>query len=134
MRPNQVAATQAKPIRIRIIVWAAILAIVTPAGLAKALAAPLLPPQQQVDIQQQGGLLHAYIYKPEGAGPFPLVIAAHDCGGLQGRASQVRSHYRDWAEHLIKAGYAVMLPDSYGSRDLGPQCRVKDSQVRAAVG
>lgn len=126
----QISASRALPTRMRRLATGC--ASVLLANLAPALAAPSLPPPQQVDIQQQGVLLHATIYKPEGAGPFPLVIAAHDCGGLQGRASQVRSHYRDWAEQLIKAGYAVMLPDSYGSRDLGPQCRVKDSHVRAA--
>ena len=134
MHPVKVSVTQAKPNLnpTRLIGLALLFAAMTPVNLAPALAAPLLPAQQQVDIQQQGGLLHATIYKPEGAGPFPLVIAAHDCGGLQGRTAQVRSQYRDWAEQLIKAGYAVMLPDSYGSRDLGPQCRVKNSQVRAA--
>ena len=28
--------------------------------------------------------LHAQLYKPEGAGPFPMVIALHGCGGLGG--------------------------------------------------
>jgi dienelactone hydrolase len=32
---------------------------------------------------------------------------------------------------LLKAGYAVLLPDSYGSRELGPQCRVKERRVLA---
>lgn len=86
----------------------------------------------QVDIPHQGDLLHAYVFKPDGPGPFPVVIAAHDCGGLQGRAAQVRSRYRDWSDYLTKAGYVVVLPDSYGSRDLGPQCRVKASPVRAS--
>lgn len=97
-------------------------------GAAPAAAAPA----QQVDIPHQGSPLHAHVYKPDGPGPFPVVIAAHDCGGLQGRSAQVRSRYRDWADYLTKAGYAVILPDSYGSRDLGPQCRVKASPVRAS--
>jgi len=32
---------------------------------------------------------------------------------------------------LVKAGKAVLLPDSYGSRELGPQCRVKERSVLA---
>lgn len=103
------------------------------ASLALAMSpAPAAPSEQQVDIRHQGGLLHAVVAKPDGAGPFPVVIAAHDCGGLQGRAAQVRSRYRDWTDYLVKAGYAVVLPDSYGSRDLGPQCRMKASPVRAS--
>lgn len=95
-------------------------------------AGPAVAAPAQVDIPHQGDLLHAYVYKPDGPGPFPVVIAAHDCGGLQGRAAQVRSRYRDWTDYLTKTGYAVILPDSYGSRDLGPQCRVKVSPVRAS--
>src|SRR5204863_17089 len=37
----------------------------------------------------------------------------------------------DWAEQLLKAGTAVLLPDSYGSRELGPQCHVGEHKVHA---
>lgn len=111
------------------------LALFHPAFFAGCLAvaeAAVAAPAQQVDIPHEGSPLHAHVYKPDGPGPFPVVIAAHDCGGLQGRSAQVRSRYRDWTDYLTKAGYAVVLPDSYGSRDLGPQCRVKASPVRAS--
>ena len=77
------------------------------------------------------GILHAQLYKPDGDGPFPTVIALHGCGGLGGHSEPVLPRYRDWAEQLLKAGNAVLLPDSYGSRELGPQCRVKE-RTRAA--
>ena len=75
--------------------------------------------------------MHAQLYKPDGNGPFPVVIALHGCGGLTGRSEPVLPRYRDWAEQLLKAGDAVLLPDSYGSRELGPQCRVKEHHVLA---
>jgi dienelactone hydrolase len=50
---------------------------------------------------------------------------------LGGHAEAVMPRYRDWAEQLLKAGYAVLLPDSYGSRELGPQCRVRERLVLA---
>jgi dienelactone hydrolase len=93
-------------------------------------AAPLAAPHP-VDIPSSNGILHAQLYKPDGDGPFPTVIALHGCGGLAGHSEQVAPRYRDWAEQLLKAGNAVLLPDSYGSRELGPQCRVKERQVRA---
>jgi len=93
-------------------------------------AAPL-PAPHQVDIPVENGILHAQLYKPEGNGPFPVVIALHGCGGLAGHSEQVAPRYRDWAEHLLNGGHAVLLPDSYGSRELGPQCRVKEHHVRA---
>jgi dienelactone hydrolase len=95
-----------------------------------AKAAPL-PPPQQVDIPLGSATLHAQLYKPDGAGPFPTVIALHGCGGLGGRTEPIQSRYRDWAEQLLKGGNAVLLPDSYGSRELGPQCRVKERLVLA---
>ncbi|MDR3488946.1 MAG: dienelactone hydrolase family protein [Bradyrhizobium sp.] len=93
-------------------------------------AAPL-PAAHQVDIPLGNGVLHAQLYKPAGDGPFPTVIALHGCGGLGGNSEPVQPRYRDWAELLLKAGDAVLLPDSYGSRELGPQCRVKQRPVRA---
>jgi dienelactone hydrolase len=93
-------------------------------------AAPL-PSPTQVDIPAGGGTLHAQLYKPDGDGPFPVVIALHGCGGLGNQPEPVQRRYRDWAEQLLNAGQAVLLPDSYGSRELGPQCRVKERRVFA---
>jgi dienelactone hydrolase len=92
-------------------------------------AQPAVP--QQVDIPSSGGVLHAQLFKPDGTGPFPTVIALHGCGGLNGQSDRIQPRYLDWAEQLLKAGNAVLLPDSYGSRELGPQCRVKERRVLA---
>jgi dienelactone hydrolase len=93
-------------------------------------AAPLTSPVQ-VEIPVSSGTLHAQLYKPDGDGPFPVVIALHGCGGLGGHSAPVQRRYRDWAEPLLKGGTAVLLPDSFGSRDLGPQCRVRERRILA---
>jgi len=93
-------------------------------------AAPL-PSPRQIDIPSGSGTLHAQLYKPDGDGPFPVVIAVHGCGGLAGHSEPVQPRYRDWAEQLLNGGTAVLLPDSYGSRELGPQCRVKERSILA---
>jgi dienelactone hydrolase len=93
-------------------------------------AAPLAAPRE-VDIPAAKETLRAQLYKPEGDGPFPVVIGLHGCGGLAGRSEPVQPRYRDWAEQLLREGKAVLLPDSYGSRKLGPQCRVKERHVLA---
>src|SRR5262249_57686339 len=90
-----------------------------------------LPSPQQVDIPDRERVLHAELYKPDGDGPFPTVIALHSCGGLGGHGEVVLSRYRDWVELLLKTGHAVVLPDSYSSRELGPQCRIKERRVLA---
>ncbi|MBR0829070.1 dienelactone hydrolase family protein [Bradyrhizobium manausense] len=92
-------------------------------------ASPAAP--QAVEIIAGSTTLHAQLYKPAGDGPFPTVIALHACGGLGGRSETVLPRYRDWTEELLKAGNAVLWPDSYGSREFGPQCRVKEVRVKA---
>ncbi len=94
-----------------------------------ALAAPVVP--REVEIPEGGMTLRAQLFKPDGDGPFPTVIALHSCGGLAGRSEAVLPRYRDWAEQFLKDGKAVLLPDSFGSRGLGPQCRANERKVRA---
>jgi dienelactone hydrolase len=99
------------------------------APVAAEAVSPSVP--HQVDIPSGAGVLHAQLYKPDGAGPFPTVIALHGCGGLGGHSEPILPRYSEWAEQLLKKGNAVLLPDSYGSRELGPQCRVKERHVLA---
>src|SRR5437588_11616183 len=107
------------------------IAFLTLLTLAFAADAAPTPSPRQIDIPLSSGTLHAQLYKPDGDGPFPVVVALHGCGGLAGHSEPVQPRYRDWAEHLVKAGSAVLLPDSYGSRELGPQCRVREHRVSA---
>src|SRR6267378_3428129 len=100
-------------------------------GVACPADAAPLPAPVQVEIPSGTAILHAQLYKPDGDGPFPVVIALHGCGGLAGHSEPVQSRYRDWAEQLLKAGHAVLLPDSYGSRELGAQCHAKEHRVLA---
>lgn len=109
---------------------AAMIVLVLIAAASAAAAAPL-PAPKQVEIPAGNATLRAQLYMPAGDGPFPTVIALHGCGGLAGRSEPVLPRYRDWAEQLLKQGKAVLLPDSYGSRELGPQCRVKERRISA---
>src|SRR4051794_29626058 len=104
---------------------------VTCATLTRVADAAPLPAPRQVEISAPNLNLHAQLYRPNGDGPFATVIALHGCGGLGGHSEAVAPRYRDWAEQLLRAGYAVLLPDSYGSRELGPQCRVRERRVLA---
>jgi dienelactone hydrolase len=108
-----------------VIVLLSCLAVACPAA-----AAPVVAPHE-VEISEGSMTLRAQLYKPVGEGPFPTVIALHGCGGLAGRTEPVLPRYRDWAEKFLTDGRAVLLPDSFGSRGLGPQCRVKERKVSA---
>ena len=82
-----------------------------------------------VEFAQGDATLKAVLFRPEGAGPFPAVVALHACGGLNDRADTLGPRYRDWAQHLTKAGFLVLFPDSYSSRGLGPQCAVRSNHL-----
>lgn len=100
----------------------------------------------QVDIPDGDVTLHATLYRPDGTGPFPAVVALHDCDGLAQRpageppaANQAGSQasagaqaYAEWAKLLVGAGFVVIFPDSFGSRGIGPQCREQNRKVRAS--
>ena len=92
---------------------------------ARAAAAP-----ERVEIPEGQRTLKAVLYRPEGPGPFPAIVAMHGCAGLNISGEEIDRRYRDWAERLVKAGFAVLFPDSYGSRGLGSLCRVRVRSVR----
>jgi dienelactone hydrolase len=121
IRPPSAPASLMRPLT-------TIIALLICATLSLARAEPLVAPNA-VDIPSGSNILRAQLYKPDGKGPFPTVIALHGCGGLAGRSEPVLARYREWAEDLVKDGKAVLLPDSYGSRGLGPQCRVNERRI-----
>ena len=102
--------------------------ILAAAGAAAPPAAIVPAP---VDIPLDKGVLKSMLYRPAGAGPFRAVVALHGCAGLVTRAGAISLRYRDWAEHLVAAGFVVLFPDSLGSRGLGSQCTVRRRTVRS---
>src|ERR1700682_6247266 len=58
---------------------------------------------------------------PKGKGPFPVVILLHPCGGLDAVVlTTLQAHSRE----LLSSGFATLILDSYGSRNLtgGKMC------------
>ena len=112
-------------------------ALLTAAAITQALqtwAGPALAAgnPESVEIpQKDGGRLKAVLFRPDGEGPFPAVIGLHNCTGLINAAGAIGSRYRDWGQRLSKGGYAVLLPDSNGSRGLGSQCSSAARAIRA---
>ena len=62
-------------------------------------------------------------YAIPGAPTGPGVVALHGCGG------PFPSRDRQWLVTLTEAGSPVLLPDSFGSRGLGSQCREHRREV-----
>jgi len=106
-------------------------ALLLTVGLAAAvLTGPVAKPaaaagSEAVEIAAGSLTLKAQLFKPDGAGPFPAVVALHSCEGLLGSSNAVALRYRDWGERLTKAGFVAIFPDSYGSRGHGSDCRAR---------
>jgi dienelactone hydrolase len=92
--------------------------------LAAALCGPAAAAPEPVEIGSEGVKLKGFVYRPPGDGPFPAVVALHNCEGLGSREVPVASRYSDWGERLAAAGFVVLFPDSFGSRGIGAQCSV----------
>jgi dienelactone hydrolase len=105
---------------------------VAPAVLAWTADAAAAASPESIGIPQDGGPpLKALLYRPDGQGPFPAVVALHNCTGLVNRAGLLGSRYRDWGERLARSGFVVLLPDSNASRGLGNQCNARSALIRA---
>jgi carboxymethylenebutenolidase len=62
--------------------------------------------QEQVTLQATDGACKAYLFTPEGSGPWPGVIFYMDAFGL-------RPGMIEMATHLASQGYVVLLPDLF---------------------
>lgn len=80
-----------------------------------------------VEIHNGDFTLKALLFKPDGPGPFPAVVGLHGCEGLINSSGNLSTLYRDWTDRLNKAGFALLFPDSYGSRHMGNQCRTRST-------
>lgn len=87
---------------------------------------------EPVEIANGGVTLKAVLFRPSGSGPFPAVVALHACDGLGDAATPIEPRYVEWGERLAAAGYVTLFPDSFASRGLGAQCKVRDRPVRAS--
>ncbi|MEO9188435.1 MAG: prolyl oligopeptidase family serine peptidase [Acetobacteraceae bacterium] len=75
-------------------------------------------PTEHVRIPEPNGtVLDAALVRPAGPVRGAAVVALHGCGG------PFPTRDGSWAVALAGAGHIVLLPDSFGSRGLGSQCK-----------
>jgi dipeptidyl aminopeptidase/acylaminoacyl peptidase len=83
-----------------------------------------LPPSLQARKMVVGELVHiptfdaqkvpAFVYKPEGAGPFPAIIDVHG-----GPTAQSRREFAGIRQYFVSKGYVVLVPNVRGSTGYG---------------
>ena len=76
--------------------------------------------EQELDIKTAGGAMNTFITRPDGEGPYPLVVFLMDAPGK-------REELHDMARRIATVGYYVVLPNLYyrSARDfvMGPDKR-----------
>ena len=72
------------------------------------------------------------LLRPEGAGPFPAVALAHQCGGLifnKANPNAVNWSMLGWAKTFVKNGYVTLLVDYMDPRGAKSLCNGPDGGV-----
>jgi dienelactone hydrolase len=85
----------------------AILLLLLPVGGAAAQSVRF--PSVAVGNVAAGPEITGWLYRPSGAGPFPAIVLAHTCAGVNEQTEM-------WAKRLVSWGYVVVAPDSFGPR------------------
>ena len=100
-------------------------------GTAAAMTTPTAAPMP-VRVTIPGGTdnttLDGWWMKPDGAGPFPAVVALHGCGGLTGHDGGLDARSKSEGTLLALHGIAVLFPDSYGMRGIRTTCLGNDAR------
>ena len=71
-----------------------------------------------------------YLYKPAGSGPFAAVVGMHGCGGVLNEKGEIDLLYGLWGEILSRAGYVVLLVDSFRPRGQSNLCLMQPISIR----
>ena len=93
-------------------------------GLSACTAAAT--PPGMVAMPAPGITLQAAYAQPTAPAVAPAIVALHGCGG------PFASRDGQWRDLFVGAGHPVLLPDSFGSRGLGSQCKNPNRDVSPA--
>jgi dienelactone hydrolase len=94
------------------------------------------PPANAETVEVPAGplVLTADLAMPAGAGPHPVVLALHGCGGMHAPSGQrLNARHRDWNVRLLAAGFAVLTLDSFAARGQTEVCTLKDNEITPKV-
>lgn len=103
-----------------------VLLALLPAGTA--VAETVRFPSVAVGSSAAGPDTGGWLYRPRGAGPFPAIVLAHSCAGIN-------PHTELWGKLLSGWGYMTIAPDSFGPRGEKSVCtngRLVSANMRVA--
>ncbi len=96
---------------------------------------PLSPMAARIAVQrgmaarpEPGDRIGGVLYRPEGAGQYPAVVALHGCTGRLDPVSE-----QDITQHFTERGYVVLWVDSFGARGIQQECSYVPHPVDLAL-
>lgn len=101
------------------------------AGNNLPIQAPAVPQEKVTFPSEDQGkdgtptILEGYVFRPDGPGPFPAIVALHGCGGLF-TSGRMNARFADWGKRLAALGYLVLFPDSFSPRGIREVCTRRD--------
>ena len=98
--------------RLRPLVSAFVLVLLAAAIPARAQTPPATLPYETLFYTHDGLRLEAYLYRPSGAGPFPLIVYNHGSAPPGEEAVEWPAPFI--ARTFVPAGYAVLVPERRG--------------------
>jgi len=73
------------------------------------------------------------IFRPQGEGPFPALVLAHQCGGLNNPSTGWQNFSMlEWAKKAVDRGYVVLLIDQLTQRGVPTRCKGKSGGLNFA--
>ncbi len=100
------------------------LAVIAWCGAAAAQEIVHFPSLEDNGPGQPSTTLDGYLWRLPGDGRHPAIVGLHGCSGMFGRSGLPTPLYRAWAAELNRAGYHVLLVDSFGPRRHGEMCSI----------
>lgn len=108
-------------------------AIVLALQLTSAVSAVAAVPEDVTfrTLHRDGAMLRAFLVKPGGGGPFPVVLLLHGCSGPVTASGRIAARESAWMDMLVSEGYAALLLDSFNPRGFASICTLGDRPISA---
>ena len=88
-------------------------------------ATPMAVEVPAASISSSPGPLHAFVFRPDGAGRHPAVVMLHGCGGAYGKDGQLNARHAMWGNYLATQGFVALMLDSFSSRGIKEICTTR---------
>jgi dienelactone hydrolase len=81
-------------------------------------------------LDDQHTMLDGYLFRPDDAGPHPVIVGLHGCSGMFTASGSVLPSEFAWAYLFLGQGWSTLLVDSFGPRHHGEMCSIAEFDLQ----